>query len=364
MDLIQETFDLFNKNNTPDLSKTYVYACQHVLRPREKMLPLLVKFGIPKNNIFILGKAYSTNNKLLRELRKAGFNVNQPPFDSKRTFDEQHHQHCVQLFEDFQKNVSSGSRVIVLDDGAALLSVFNQNFAKIDKKIEVMGIEQTSSGFRKLENKKLRFPIINVARSPVKLDEESPAIAATCLEKMSVYFPQKNITDKRYFVVGLGPIGQAFVKELQSRGEDVVGYDINSGDNNLTEKIESTKSNIVIGATGSASVSRSDIEYINSLGYPIYLVSASSSDREFPASFYRKNQAQNTHTEIKYGNVIFVNGGFPINFEINQREEGIEWIEQTICLILGSILYLAQIGNLYDLKKEFINVPQKITGIL
>ena len=363
MNLLTKTFGLFPKKKN-GLSKTYVFACQHILRPREKMFSLLVEFGIPQGNIFILGKAYSTNDKLLKELLKAKFNVRQPPFDNRRSFDEQHKENCHWLFDLCKKEVPVKSRVIVLDDGAMLLSVFNENFQEISQSIEVLGIEQTSSGFRKLENEKLNFPIINVARSITKLNKESPFIAEICLKKLSEYLSEKEIKHKRYLVIGLGPIGKSFIEFLKKRGEEVVGFDVALGNKKLEEEIEILRPNIIIGATGTTSVSENTIQYLNSLEYPIYLVSASSSDREFPAVSYRKNFESNVHSDIEYGNIVFVNNGFPINFGINRPKEGIEWIERTICLILGSILYLASIEKPSILTREFIDVPTKITDIL
>lgn len=364
MDLLTKTFSVFPKKEVRGLSKTYVFACQHILRPREKMLSLLVNFGIPKENIFILGKAYSTNDKLFKELVKNGFNVYQPLFDAHKSFDEQHSENCNWLFNLCREKVPMKARVIVLDDGAMLLSLFNDRFEKISKEIEVLGIEQTSSGFRKLENEKLNFPIINVARSAIKLDKESPAIAETCLKKLSKYFLEKEIGYKKYLIIGVGPIGKAFFKLLQERGENVVGFDIVLENEKLREKIKTFKPNIIIGATGTTSISEDDVEYLNSFGYPIYLVSASSSDIEFSAASYRKKNESSIHSDIRFDNIVFVNNGFPINFEINRPKEGIEWIERTICLILGSILYLASLKKHSILKVGFIDVPKKITAIL
>lgn len=364
MNLITKTFNLFFKNEKTDLTRTYIFACQHILRPREAMFSLLVEFGIPQENIFILGKAYSTNDKLLKELVKNGFNVDQPPFDTNKSFDEQHSENCKWLFDLCIEKVPSKSRVIVLDDGAMLLSLFNDRFEKISKEIEVLGIEQTSSGFRKLENEKLNFPIINVARSAIKLGKESPFIAETCLKKLSEYFLGKEIGYKKYLIIGLGPIGEAFIELLQEQGENVVGFDIVLENEKLREKIKTLKPNIIIGTTGTTSISGDDIEYLNSLRYPIYLVSASSSDREFSATSYRKKSESNIHSDIRFDNIVFVNNGFPINFEINRPKEGIEWIERTICLILGSVLYLASIKKPSILRVGFIDVPKKITTIL
>ncbi|HEC94219.1 MAG TPA: hypothetical protein ENI56_02520 [Candidatus Kaiserbacteria bacterium] len=362
--LLAKTFNLFSRNKKRDLSKTYIFTCQHILRPREKMFSLFVGFGIPKENIFILGKEYSTNVNLFAELKNDNFNLYQPSFDTKKTFDEQHNENCNLLFKLFKETVFGESRVIILDDGAVLLSEFNKNFEKIDESIEILGIEQTSSGFRKLENEILKFPIINVARSAIKLNKESPFIADICIEKISDYISENNIINNKFLVVGLGPIGKALVNGLHKQGEKVSGFDDALGHKNLMEKIIELKPNIIIGATGIKAISEEYIEYLNSLNYPIYLVSVSSSDREFPVASYRKGISLNIHSDVIYGNIVFVNNGFPINFESSYYKGGVKRIERTICLLLGSVLYLANRRETSSLSKGFIVVPEKITTLL
>jgi len=359
--LLQQTFGLFSESGG-DLSKTYVFACQHILEPQGKMFSMFVDFGILKKNIFVLGKVYSTNTMQLKELQESGFQVQQPSFDISKSFDEQHKNNCEVLFNTFEKTVSGEARVIVLDDGAGLLSVFNKNFEKVSMDIEVVGVEQTSSGFRKLESEILNFPIINVARSAIKLNKESLFIAESCFEKIDSYIKDSNFSQNRLLIIGLGPIGQALVDLLQKRNEEVFGFDTALGHGNLIEKINELKPNIIIGATGVTVISEEDVATLNSLGHKIHLISVSSSDREFPVVKFR-NDNVSIHADVVSENIVFLNNGFPINFKGNRYEGTIEGIERTICMLLGSVLYLAS-AETEDLPKKFIDVPETVTNIL
>ena len=361
--LLQQTFDLFPISTNQDLSKTYIFACQHILEPQGKMFSMFVDFGVPQENIFVLGKIYSTSNAQLRELQENGFQVQQPAFDSSKSFDEQHKDNCEALFRIFKKTVSGRSRVVVLDDGSGLLSVFNKNFESISKDIEIVGVEQTSSGFRKLESEILNFPIINVARSAIKLNKESQFIAESCFEKIDSYIKDNNLSQNRFLIIGLGPIGQAFVDLLQKRNEEVFGFDTALGHENLIEKIKELKPNIIIGATGVTVISNEDVEILNSLGHKIHLMSVSSSDREFPVSNYRKENELDIHSDIVFKNVVFLNNGFPINFKGNRYEGAVAGIERTISMLLGSVLYLTK-ADIAKLPKNFIDVPELVTNIL
>lgn len=362
--LLLKTYGLFDMLAKKDLSKTYIFACQHILEPQSKMFSMFVDFGIPKDNIFILGKTYSTNSEVLAELKSNGFNADQPTFDLHRSFDEQHRDNCEFLFKKFQQVISNESTAIILDDGAGLLSVFNSNFDNIDNTIKVVGVEQTSSGFRKLESEILKFPIINVARSAIKLNKESQFIAESCLENLDAYIQGKQIVSIRFLIVGLGPIGQALVDLLQNRNEEVFGFDTVLGHKNLIEKIKELKPNFIIGATGVTIISNEDVTILNSLGYQIHLVSVSSSDREFSIVAYRDGSNLKIHSDVIYENVTFLNNGFPINFKGNRNEGAVSGIERTICLLLGSVLYWASLDNLNEVPHKFIQVPENVIAIL
>lgn len=364
MSQLPKILSLFPRQEKFDPDKTYIFACQHILRPRDEMLSMLVNWGIPRSHIFILGKAYSTNSRLLKELKQAGYNIYQPSYSGRKPFDTEHENNCLWLFNLCKQRVPDGSRVIVLDDGGMLISVFNRRFKELSQDNEILGIEQTSSGFRKLENQYMNFPVVNVARSVTKLNKESLLVAQKCYKKLSQYFHDKKIGKKRYLVIGRGPIGQAFIKLLQAKKEKVVSFDIISDSASLRQKVKALKPNVIIGATGTCSVSHEDVGYFTQLKYPIYLASMSSSDREFPVADFRNSVKTRLHSDVKYQNITFVNNGFPINFTKNRSREGAEWIEKTICLILGSILYLVNMEEPNTLTNGFIEVPEDVTAIL
>ncbi len=74
-------------------------------------------------------------------------------------------------------------KIIILDDGGELIPEVDSVLGKENRAI---GIEQTSSGYHKLKNKILNLPIINVARSPAKLNYESPIIASLVVNTWGV----------------------------------------------------------------------------------------------------------------------------------------------------------------------------------
>ena len=346
-------------------SDVYVLACQHLLEPQKKMFELLVEFGIPKDSIKIFGKIYSTSNEIVNEMKNEGFNVSLPVFDPAIPFDIEHARNCKNELEAFSSKCKSFSKIIILDDGGQLLKTVNDSLETLPDSMQFIGIEQTSSGFRKLEDVDLKFPVYNVARSAVKLIKESPIIADIGCSRIFDVVEQYSISEPRVLVVGLGPLGSSTLLLLKEKGYFAVGYDIAHHDKaQLIDLIKNNKINIVVGATGTNILDEEQLRQINqSLASHLYLISMSSSDREFPTSYFRKNAAKtiNIHSDIIWNNTTLINNGFPLTFKGNRYESTPEEIERTIGLLYGSALEALSIG----IKgKGFIDVPEKITSLL
>jgi len=361
--LLYKITDSFGVSSKKSLKNTYILACQHILEPQEKMFVLLSEFGVPTENFNILGKIYSTNFEVLQELQNDGFRTIQPNFDLSRTFDEQHKENCNNLFDLYNQIMKDCKRLIVVDDGAELLNRLNQ---EANSGIEIIGVEQTSSGFRKLENQKLKFPVINVARSAIKLNKESPLIARLGCDRINDAIKKYNIAEPRILVVGLGPMGNNTLLILKEEGYSVIGHDtVSNSGAEIVELILKNKINVLIGVTGSSILSEQQIQGLEAdLSENLHLISMSSSDREFPSAFIRKNSEldKNTHGDSVWKRIVLINNGFPITFKGKRYESTPIEIEKTIALIYGSILYAATndlpIPGLMDVPKQITDVIQ------
>jgi hypothetical protein len=346
---LHKVFDLY-RDLPPQIPEFHLVACQHLLETQLEMFKLLISYGFKPQNMHVLGKIYSTNTEILGELKDLGIQMYQPAL-SLEGFDLQHRANCLYMLD----SVPEGQKIIVLDDGGELLSVFNES----DRATDVLaGIEQTSSGFRKLEKTTLNFPVFNVARSHIKLTLESKIIADLCTSRIKECIEIHNIEEPQILVVGLGPIGEN-VRRLLKESYSVQGFDSSLGHTDLIKTIIDTKPNIIVGATGFPIMTSEDIErFANHT--PLYLISVSSSDREFPVSFFR-NGSTSLHADMKYKNITFVNNGFPITFKGNRIESPLEGMENTMGLLLGSTL---EAITKTPMTIGFINVPQGVIDIL
>lgn len=309
-----------------DVKDVYLACCQHILEPQLHMFEELIAFGFDPAKIVVLGKAYSSNTEVLGELKALGIRASQPEFQGS-AFDEEHARNCAALVG----MIPDAVECIVLDDGAELI----KNFVGAGKKV-LFAVEQTSSGFRRLEAESLPFPVLNVARSATKLIQESPLVARHAFERMKSYFSENTIVNPNVVVVGLGPIGEAVRELLEEEGFSVSGFDSRHGDTDLLATIIASKPDVVIGATGVSVLTEEDIEKLSS-DKPMYLISMSSSDREFPVARFRGDNTV-IHTDIRYRNIVFVNNGFPISFMGARYELTPIEIEKTICLLGGAVM--------------------------
>lgn len=320
--LLKMVFEHYSPQGT-DFSNIKLYSCMHLLAPQCEMYKKFVAFGFLPENIVVLGKAYSSNIDIIDELRSIGIMVIQPEFIGK-SFDIEHAENCkkiASLIEDSSKN-------IILDDGGYLIREASS------KAIE-FAVEQTSSGFRKLENESLNFPIYNVARSKTKLTQESPLVARLVYERIKTYIEGIQIKSPKILVIGLGPIGENIYQIFKSNNFDVQGFDIKTTKLDLISYIKSQQPDLIIGATGSQLFTIKDIETFEE-GHTYHFISVSSSDREFPVVECRSGQG--VHEDVVYKNYVFVNNGFPITFKGFKNELTPVEIEKTIALLMGSVL--------------------------
>lgn len=332
-----------------DVKDLYLVCCQHLLEPQKQMFEELISFGFEPSKILLLGKIYSTNSEILKELLKLGIQAEQPEF-SGEPFDKEHQRNCIELL----RKVPVGAPCILLDDGAQLI----QSAIDIGTNAQ-FGVEQTSSGFRKLENVEVPFPVLNVARSAIKLLQESPHVARHAGERLKEYLQDKGAQGRSVLVVGLGPIGEAMQNYLEQEGFTVEGFDIRHGHSGLIELIKRKRPSVIIGATGSAILTSEELEQVAE-GDLLYLVSLSSSDREFPVASFR-NGIRGTHIDIRYKGIVFVNNGFPISFMGNRNEATPFEMEKTMCLLGGSVMY----GSMHpELKAGLQSLPEELENIV
>lgn len=349
-----------NKLQGKDFSKTIIITCQHILSPQKEMFSQLIKIGFLPQNIYVLGKAYSTNREVLKEIKNMGIFITQPKLQKDISFDNQHKENCSNLIKKTKPERKNIENIVLLDDGGVLIEQFIKQYKHSNKNI--FATEQTSSGFRKLENKKVNFPIYNVARSKIKLELETPHIIELGIKRIKEVFNVYKLKNPNILVVGLGPIGIELKNKLQEV-YSTISYDKIHGEKSIINLIVENNIDVVVGATGSQILSHKEIVLLNNkLNKRVFFISISSSDREFEIwklkDLFKENKG--IHNDVVYKNITVVNNGFPITFKGNYFESTPKQMERTICLLFSGVC-LSLIENN---KKGFIDFPETITELL
>lgn len=333
--LVEETLNL----SSAKFDNVYVIGVQHILETTHSMFRSMFSRGLKPEHISLLGKCYSTNLNVYQEMLEDGIYVSPLSFryDSYISFDEQFENSINQFIESELEKIKSvnPSLIIVLDDGGKFLSKIRK---VLPKHFRIIGVEQTSAGYHQLIKNPIPFPVINVARSPVKLSIESPMIAEAAAIRINQALEELSLKPEATLILGAGPIGIAIYNQIKNNGLVKV-YDTN---NNLSQIKESDflktlpKYDCIIGCTGKTTISK-NLHKLISAGTS--LISVSSSDREFDSLYLRKLVARNNncHANLFINELLLVNSGFPVNFDGKRENIHPDQIQLTIALIAAAM---------------------------
>lgn len=350
--LLDFTTSLYPDANLKDV---YIICAQHLASTTYSLFHTFLQLGLQPDNLSTIGKCYSTDPVVYEEMARIGIDVcpNSLTFNSHLSFDEQYHENIKKFVDQRIRKITSRDfkKVIVIDDGGELISAVN-TFSESEN---LIGIEQTSSGFHKLKTRKIKFPIINVARSSAKLKYESPFIARSIIDTLVRRMECFPFKPKKILIIGYGPIGSQ-IFEILKNDYYVSIFDKSTARSQIKKEhfVDSLKEfDLIIGCTGKTVL---EPKHYKLLKENVILVSTSSSDREFSAVSLRNKLPHviNCHSNLFIDGVYLINCGFPINFAEEYREVDVDELQLTRSLILASLL---QACNYVDSpKKGFISM--------
>ncbi len=354
----------FTKNLFPlvDLSEVYLICNQHIVSTTKALFQTLFDLGLKRENISVIGKCYSTDPRVFQELKEENIDVCESSlfFDSYKSFDEQLIENTKLFINSRLHQIKNKKfkKIIVLDDGGYLLLAINSFLLDFTSFI---GIEQTTSGYDKIKNLNLHFPVINLARSYAKLNFESPIIAILIKQALQRQFNLLTLTPKQSLIIGNGAIGREIYDAL-SPNYQIKRFDQIESLTDISEKdFEDLigSFDLIIGCTGKTVLSAAQIQKLKK---GCILVSASSSDREFDIVPFRKSvpQVSDCHKNLYLNNVQVLNCGFPVNFDAYFDELDIQELEFTRSLLLASIVYGYQIEKKNSIFYQLIDLNMDV----
>ena len=303
-----------------DPSQIAIVGLQHMVGTTHALVRAFLALGISPSRIRLLGKAYSTDPATLEKIRSEGACVEVSRYldptvgyddtlkaDVARFVDES----VVAFLED-----SALRKIVVLDDGGFMIAEMSRRSSVLySRDISLCGVEQTTSGFRLISRELATFPIVNVARSSVKLADEADIVTDIVWRTVVHLMGEIGVEARRILIVGKGAIGSSLgglaaghchVDYFDTDPEKLAG-----AQTALAEIVP--RYDLVVGCVGSTVIDLSALADPDKL---VVFASASSSDVEFRAEKFRAlaGSGPDHREHARRGNILLLNSGFPINF--------------------------------------------------
>ncbi len=366
-----------------DSSLVGLFGLQHLFGSTATLIHRIAAGRMPPQNVLLLGKPYSTNPRVAADLEhRFGYWVHPDSVDQPEGLDNdrQMDQRIAEVLDRIAVRLRNGSvardrRFLLIDDGGrAIRMLHDPRYADIRSRFTA--VEQTRCGTRNIADIDLEMPVVNVAESWVKLEHESPLIAASVLHELNRKLrglARAGIpVSRQALVIGFGAIGEAVAAELRRSGRSVAVYD--AAPARRAEAVRAgyrvfvdlhgalRRGGIVVGCTGLPVL---DSSHHRDIADGTLLISASSADTEFRAwqlrprgcclgdpNRWHDGDSLDTSCDaegrrwdhpcfslyrIADGDRAFylVNGGFPVNFE-----GGVDSIAPHKIQLTRSLLYL------------------------
>jgi len=323
-------------------------------------------------NLFVLGKPYSSNVRVWQRLFNLGLSVEPLFFDwNLGDFEGSYRKACERLWKRVQAHLAQNAdlkRVLILDDGGMLLATVPDGLLKSHA---VVGVEQTSKGLTAAAN--CAFPVVGVACSAAKKRLEPSIVAETVWDKLEMVLPQA-CAASTMAICGLGNVGERLAEFIIERFKLRDSREINSGRNllvfdknkkmsdsfHVTANVRRAQSlaqvfeqaEVIFGCTGTDLTKDiiSSLDAIND-GRTRYLISCSSFDIEF-ASLLKKSERNPNLSPFDLAQHVNSHGtpflipqaGFPITFDRTPSAAPITQMQMTRGLLLAGLTQAAALS--------------------
>lgn len=330
---------------------TAIVVHNHLLPSATALFDHLLHIVAAPQQVFILGKSYSTIPAVERRLRDCMFVV-QPDQHQRAAALGDYELGIKQNIEAFwaqhENSLNSFHKIIMCDDGCRLARWIPESL-----KSKTIVVEQTSSGSRASSEYKVHLPIIDVGRSAAKRCFESQTIATAVRHQMIE--GGVSLKEATIGIIGYGYLGSQVASSLQPSSKNIIVFenekkrrsDAETQGFALAESLEQIVRDctIVVGCGGTAQLTEK--HFAEKKHDPIELVSCSSGDIEFSSILRALRQSRQSESdygadvsgEIGGSQVTVRNGGFPINFNRVSELEPDQEIMLTRALYFAGICW-------------------------
>ncbi len=357
-------------------SAAALFGVQHLMEETICLLKEVIERNLVEaKNVWLLGKPYSSNQRVAHRLSKLGITVtipNEGTWLPGGKFEVANDGNSSEpgAFDDWfntqvdlflakalaQIKRSDNRPVLLLDDGGALI----KSAANSKDRRRYCGIEQTSRGIASAFLADGKFPVVLVACSAVKSFVEPEFVARAAVKKIAQYYPEA-LQVKKVGVIGFGNLAKYLAGYIKHRPDihdaGQVELDLFCFDRNRKpENPASTKgwcdsaaelfakTDLVYGCSGE---DYGDVARAHGKAGQL-LISISSGDIEFATLLRNMEKKEKEDYEdqrkrygmlapVKVGGKIVAHGGFPITFDRSPSSAPLVEMQLTRALLLAGI---------------------------
>lgn len=309
----------------------------------------------------IIPKPKTINKSILEEIKGYDYNIVETTRENLNN-----KNNSIQLLKKYV-----GKKKFIISDIGGYFA-HNLVFLKEYFGEQLLGVvEDTENGFKRYSKiKKIPCPIYSVARSPLKLPEDTLVAYSTVYSAERILRNHNEVLDgKKALVIGFGKIGSRIAKDLSRKQVIVKVWDSNPTNlvHALSEgfiicnKINYLKNiDLIFAVTGSRCLDENEL---NKIRGKVYIFSITSSDDEFNFNnfnlFKKRLLSYNLILSNKNSEIILANKGNAINF-LHNAVVG-NFIRLVQAEIILSIIKLTEetdkpnLLELSDLKRKYIS---------
>ena len=338
-----------------------VVGVQHLNLTTGSLVLKLIEIGFLSENIYLLGKNYSSNDLAMSELKSLGCFVDSIPSRIPvGSFTDNNQKKIFDLWSKVNERLRTKKfkSIILLDDGGRLIESVPDH---IKSSLQIVSIEQTTKGIKLPNVINSTFPVISVASSRLKRGYESKIIA----NGIAFAISRIDISKKRLGIIGLGAIGQSLANKF-CKTHNIYTYDSQRITSSNSETVDEVikNSDIVFGCTGT----NLEISLSSFTKEVTTLVSCSSEDIEFSkilktlqvtAEIDNYYSSPDLLFEHKNAKILLLNSGYPVNFRNDCELEPIHEIQITRSLILAAIFQAVEHNRFNNLNPGLNDLCEK-----
>ena len=231
------------KNGGPHALEGFeVVVAQHLFPTTMGLVDALLKNGLDKGKLHLIGKSYSTHERTYAALLGQGIDVDSSSRQDHNLAEDAAvrlagaaRRQLTKIFSGVSDaelaDPNARQRFVLFDEGGKLIETLHKEFPRFAKLC--IGVEHTDRGMQLLDDRekagdKILLPVVDMARSAAKKLFESPAIGESVVFHTELELQELGAQPlkKEACIVGYGAVGKATADALRRRGYEVFVHDI------------------------------------------------------------------------------------------------------------------------------------------